>query len=119
MADSTTFLQPVYVYQGEDSRLNITMDPVIDITGFNFVFTIRTGKGEGTLLLQLTTTGGGVSLSDPTNGVLSVNLTSAQMDALEIGQYFYDVWRTDIGNTYIIVEPSKFKVYAPVYFVSE
>ncbi len=76
------------IYKGEDVRIDFTMDPVEDITGWTLEFNV---KGAPAL-----TDIAGVVDSGP-NGTFHFDLTDDLSDSLPPGRYVYDVWRTDAG----------------------
>src|SRR6185436_922519 len=80
----------------EAPTLTITMSANGSIAGQVFQLNIR--DEEGNVVLQVTPatiTGNG---SSTTPGVFTFTLTSAQTGAMTVGDYRYDVWRTDSGS---------------------
>lgn len=64
------------------------------IAGQNFAFTARDAVGD--ILFQLTTATGGITITDPVNGVLTIAATAANT-TLPPQQGEWDLWRTDAG----------------------
>lgn len=91
------------IHRGEDLNVQITMSPVIDITGWAITFTMRKQIGYLPIAVQKTV-GFGVTLTDPTNGIFVVHLDSADTKNLDLGNYFYDIEHTDPGARRVIVE---------------
>jgi hypothetical protein len=85
-------------YKGEDYVLAGThkvssSGAVQDITGWTIKLTLRRQPSStGTPLLQVTGT-----VVSGTAGAYTVPLTSAQLDALDPGDYAADLWRTNSG----------------------
>lgn len=79
--------------------VTITTDGVttIDVTGYYFVMTADPSNAptnSDNNLFQLTSPSGGITLSDPTNGVITVTLTTGAADQTP-GSYYYDLQMTD------------------------
>jgi hypothetical protein len=97
--------QDVVVYRGEAVTLNFTMDPVVDITGWTFLFSVaalsaRERQFSATRLIAVPATkvisqAGAILVAAA--GTFSVALTALQTD-LATGLYEYDVWRTNAGS---------------------
>ena len=88
---------PIEIYQGEDVTLDFTMNPVIDITGWTLLLTVKGGF-----------TAGGSVVSGPL-GTFTVALTDDNTDSLIPRKYLYDVWRTDSGSERVLAR-GEFKV---------
>lgn len=87
-------------YRGEDVLVypwTIT-DPAsglaLDITGWSISFTLKQTYSGGALITK--TVGSGITLTNPTAGVLSVSLLAADTNQTA-GRYFYALARTDSG----------------------
>lgn len=97
--------EQVTIYSGEDVEIPFLI-PDQDITGWAMACYIR-HPHTNTLLLTLTTTGGGIELTDPAaagGGTGNVLLTSAQTQALDAWLcYEADLWRTDPGSNHLYV----------------
>lgn len=85
MASSDT----ITMYRGEDVRLNFTMTPTEDITGWTILFTMRGGG----IIISVA----GVVVNGP-DGTISIDLEDTDTDDLAPGRYDYDVWRVDDGS---------------------
>jgi hypothetical protein len=81
------------IYKNEAIKFVWTMDPVEDISGWTFIFTIRRYAHTGAVLLQKS----GVIEAPASNGAFSVSLTSAETIALGVGDVAYDIQRTNVG----------------------
>lgn len=71
--------------------MTITMDPVVNISGWTLVFSLRVIGAA--VLLQVSG-----AVTDAAGGVFTVSLTKAQTAALSRGTYDFDIWRTDSGS---------------------
>lgn len=67
---------------------------------FECMFKKRDGRSNCLTL----TIGSGITLSDPTNGQLTISLTAAQTKEFGAGNSRVMLWRTDSGNRKIIGE---------------
>lgn len=80
----------ITIYQGNDVDLPITVrDPAgvaQDITGFSATFIIARHVDD-TPAVSKATGGGGIALTDPANGVLTVSLSDTDTDLR--GDYYY------------------------------
>lgn len=81
------------VYRGEDVTIPFTYSPTTDITNFTHTFTLARDRNISTKLLSKTCT-----TTDAAAGSFSAALTAAELEAIEPGIYFWDVWRVDSGN---------------------
>lgn len=82
------------VYKGEDLMFDWIMDPVEDINGWTMKFTVRHyAHVVGTPLLQIDVT----VVPPSSNGQLRVIIPSASCLTLGVGDFDYDVQRTDVG----------------------
>lgn len=86
-------VQTVRVYRGEDAELNFTMDPVVDITGWDIEFTLARRANAATKILE----GVAAEVLSGAAGTFRVVLSAAQLD-LPPGGYFFDTWRADLGS---------------------
>ena len=116
---------PISHYFGES--LNIPYLPkktVVNIGGWKIQLTIRSLYApKGSIVFQGDTTGvqvsGGSSgtgpvvfITDAVNSIFNVQLTTAQTQVLtligdptkpsSLGNYVYDIWRTDSGNEFLM-----------------
>lgn len=83
-------------YVGEAYAPTFTMAPVEDITGWAIVFTLRKIIGDPVLLSIAAV------IVTATAGKFRVTITAAQTDSLALGDYAYDVQRTDTGNETVL-----------------
>lgn len=83
-------------YRGEDTLITVTMTPITDITGWSLQFTARVTLDI--LPIAITkTTGHGITLTNPTGGVFTIFLLSADTNTLDPGNYYFDIQRVDSG----------------------
>lgn len=80
------------MFRGEDVTLTFTMSPVVNITGWAITWKMAERPGDTVLLTKTAT------LSDPTNGVFTVSLASADTAEMDAGLYWFDARRTDSGS---------------------
>lgn len=90
--DTMAKIQNVECYKGEDILINDQMDPVVDVTGWTIVFTLKASQTAGAALI----TQPAVIDSGPA-GTFHVSLSQAQT-LLPAGTYYYDIQRTDAGQ---------------------
>lgn len=85
----TTDLQ---IYRGESRSLFFVVSPVTDITDWTLEFNLSRSKNSTTQVLTKSCT-----ILDAPSGTFRCDLTSDETEALLVGNYFWDVWRTDAG----------------------
>jgi hypothetical protein len=79
--------------------LNVTLSPVVDITGWALTFTIKLDPGDAGTVLVTKTVGSGITITDGPNGKADVVIAEADGEKLLADhEYDYDLWRTDSGN---------------------
>jgi len=71
----------------------MTTFPVTDLTGYTADLQVRAAPGSPTVLIELSTTNGGITL-DPTTGTVTLNVSAAQTAALAWSQGVYDLLLT-------------------------
>lgn len=81
------------IYRGQRKSFTLTMDPVVNITGWTIVMRFATRRRNKQAFLQLSMT-----VTDGPNGVATATLTAAQTMAMNEGPIYCDVWRTDTSN---------------------
>ena len=101
MAEPTE--QTIYYFCGSGRNIQLTATSNTSISGWTLVFAVRakrtpTVATEGTLLFSCSTTGGDISITDPTNGVFLVDVAKADTLSSTPGTYRWDAWRTDSGS---------------------
>jgi hypothetical protein len=84
----------IEVYRGEDSNLNFTMSPVVDITGWTIEFCMHGSSGT-----MISKPG---SIVDGPAGKFMASLTSSDTQLLPPGSYAYNAWRTDTGSRRVL-----------------
>lgn len=107
-----SIVQNISVYRGEDIVLEHLMQPVVDITGWALIFTVRKELDELPIVIQKTTGGGGIVIVDGPAGRDDITLLSADTAELDVGDYLFDIQRDDVGahrelttGTFTIVHP--------------
>jgi len=102
MAGNTAVVVNIAMFQGEDRIISDTIyapnGNVQNISGWNVAFSMFALSDPSTVFVSKTVAGGGINLSDPTNGVLQVLIARADTISVFTGQYEYSVVRTDPGN---------------------
>lgn len=90
--------------RGDTDSFTVTVQDAagnaIDITGFSFLLTVDPSEAPEDAvnnLFQLSSPAGGIALSDPVNGEITVTLTAVQADQTP-QVYFYDLQMTDTGG---------------------
>lgn len=81
------------VFRKNRVRLDFTMDPVLDVTGWTLVFNVSTARDRAQKLID----DKAMSVTSGPDGTFSVTLTAAETD-LAAGQYFWDVTRVDMAE---------------------
>lgn len=94
--------QTITVFYGEDIAVDDTIYDVNgcteDISGWAIAFAVtETDDPSDGVLISKTTASGGVTLSNPTVGILTITLDSDDTSLLDPGRYFFTVARTDNG----------------------
>tara|TARA_Y100000310_G_C20100381_1_gene542440 strand:- start:63 stop:410 length:348 start_codon:yes stop_codon:yes gene_type:complete len=86
--------------QGDDKKINVTIKDengdVIDITSFTATYKIATALVDGTVKVTKTV-GSGITLTDPTSGVLQIVLVPADTSML-MGQHYHELELVDTGS---------------------
>jgi hypothetical protein len=102
---ATTYNFPDHIkgdtYDG--TQFTITVNSVaLDLTGASIKMALKLEKDQATADLELTTTDGGITISNPpTSGIFSV---AKQIIDVAVGKYFYDIQITlqdETVKTYI------------------
>jgi hypothetical protein len=70
----------IRIYEGATFRKQFqwktgTPSVAVDITGYTGEMQIRSSKTSDTALITLTTTGEGIEITDPENGIFTINIT--------------------------------------------
>ncbi len=99
MATEVNLLTQKGLVRGADVTLNVTLDPVANITGWALTFTLKHDPGDRETGLITKTVGSGITITDGPNGQFDVTLDEADSEGLQVDkEYDYDIWRTDSGN---------------------
>lgn len=91
------------VFSGTNITLQFTMTPATSVAGWGVALTFRQTVSSNAIIKQYTTGGGGITITDSTNGVWSVQMSRA--DTLLFGTsgtYAYDFKRTDVGSEAVL-----------------
>jgi hypothetical protein len=83
-------------FQGEDLTLYFTLTPLTDVTGWTIVSTLKDKLG-GTVQFNPA-----ITITDAGRGKFQAVWTRAQTGALAVGDYVWDVRRTDAGNNTVL-----------------
>lgn len=81
----------ITVYDGPESD---TTREVVDITGYSLEFILY----DGNTPIITKTTGAGIAITIPIEGVAIVTIEDTDTDAIAGGDYGFELWRTDAGN---------------------
>ncbi len=73
-----------------------------NITSWALSFTMVPFVSGTASITKTTAAGGGITLTDPTNGVCSVAILDTDTDALSAGTYYYQLKRTDEGSETVL-----------------
>jgi len=92
----------ISMFRGEDKVLQVTLDPVVNITGWALTFTLRLTTGEATALIEKTV-GAGIVITGGATGVFQVTLADTDTIGFQPGKYVFDCKRTDAGSETILV----------------
>lgn len=96
------------VDQNVDLALVVDSGLPVDITGSVIVETVRNGAGE--VVLQKTSTGGQITLTDPVNGRYRIHFDAHDVDTLPDGTYIHDVVVTQLSGVKTAAVPPSFFV---------
>lgn len=107
--------QNLKIYAGQSVLLVVTMDPPVDpsIAGWSIRFRLRPSIGSNVVTLSKTVGSGITITGDQTFEVL---LTSAETLAITVGNYAYDIWRTDSGYEGPLIPNSVFQLVKSVNY---
>ena len=89
-------------YAGEDVAVAVTMNPVVDITGWALKFTMRAQLNILPILVTKTTGGGGIVITSGPSGTFQVNILKDDTASALPGQYLFDIQRTDSGFAQVL-----------------
>lgn len=101
-------------YKGEDVTLNVSPSSTVtskDVTGWSISFQLKKLNSDSALLLGPIA----ATITNGPQGLFTVTITSAQLQSLAAGLYYYDVWRTDVSSNTALVE-GRFSVLPSVRF---
>ena len=95
------------LFRGEDKVLQYTIvdsaDVAVNITGWTFTWIMRAGASyAGTALLELTSAGGACAITNAAGGIMTVTITDTQLDPIQPGTYYYELWRNNAGNETVL-----------------
>lgn len=97
-------------FAGEDKEIQFTIrdenDATIDVTGWSFEYEFVL-KNTSTPAFTKTSPGG-ISLEDPTNGVVVVVIDAADTASLEEGNHDHILKRTDSGDVAVLAHGKAF-----------
>ena len=102
MAEKRNITADDEFFRGEDKILTVTLDPVVNISGWTLAFTMRLTAGSAEALIEKTTTSG-ITITDGTHGIFQVTLDDLETAGLQPGKYAYDCKRMDAGAEAILV----------------
>lgn len=88
-------------FKGEDVTVTVTMVPVISISGWSLVFSVKNLYDDTAPVLQKTSLAGEISITDPTNGVFVLLLPAAT--ALTPRSYYFEFARVNSGSETVLV----------------
>ncbi len=86
---------------GEDYASTLSMTPAKDITGWTVEFRATGMKGQNTIVKD-NATRGGVTITTPTTGVLTLNLSRADTVGTVPDVYQWSVRRIDSGYNTVL-----------------
>ena len=109
------FGRDFHVTAGDDRIFTLTVkdqnNDIVDITGDTIIFTVKkyTYLEDTDAVIQLTTTGGGIVITDGTNGIAQLTLTPTETDPdvntdLELTTYYYDIQVTHNNRKYTVIK---------------
>ena len=87
---------PITIYRGDDVVLAFTMSPVVSISGWTIVFTLKSQLAPGATVLSQA-----AAIVSAPAGTFTVTLSKAQL-TLAPGAYVHDVHRTDSGSSTVL-----------------
>jgi hypothetical protein len=94
-------------FVSEDKLLTFTVrnsaGAVVNITGWTLEYVLRLAPSHPTKKLTKTT-GTGITITDAVNGVLQVDVDSADTDHLRAGTYWHGLARTNAGAYDIVLD---------------
>lgn len=83
------------LYRGTDYLINCTVSPVVNISGWTIVFTLKSQQGGAVVITQAAT------IVSASAGTFSVTLSHAQL-LIAPGTYSHDIHRTDTGSVNVL-----------------
>lgn len=99
--------QTLRFIRAQDLTIRAALAPPRDLTGWSVSFTVRDALGGSAVLTK--TVGGGITLTDPGQGVLTITLAKADTSGLTVSSalaagkgYVWDVKRTDAGSNLVL-----------------
>lgn len=89
-------------YKGEDIVVNVSIIPVVNITGWSLKFTMRKTLDILPILITKTTGGGGITITNGPGGIFTITINDADTSSADVGQYLFDIQRTDAGGAQVL-----------------
>lgn len=80
------------VYRGQDLTIEFTGTVAEDITGWTLLFSVSTMPGTSPVFSEACV------ITDAAAGEFQVQLSAANTESINIGRYYWDIWRTDNGS---------------------
>lgn len=84
--------------QGDTKLIKLNFGVGVDITGYKAWFTLRVLETDATPTAQAISTAGGNALDDILDGIMYVEMTSAQTKVIPVGKYLWDVQSSIPGS---------------------
>lgn len=91
----------ITMFRSDDVTLRFNAVLPTGITGWTVYFQVRDNLG-GTLRISKSTGGNGVTLADTGKGIIEVTLAEADTTSLSVGNYVWDLKRTDAGSNAVL-----------------
>lgn len=87
------------LFRGADLKLQATMNPVVNISGWALTFTVKEDADDDLSAVLTKTVGTGITITDGAGGKFEIVLTEADTETLKADKtYDWDIWRTDSGS---------------------
>lgn len=91
--------QTITIRRGEDAVIPFAPAEATPITGWSLAFNVSTTPGAAVATGFPLTVGSGITVTSAADGTFTVVIPKSVTKLLTSGgQYFWDVWRTDLGS---------------------
>jgi len=112
MSVESNFTKSDQWFRGEDKTLQFTITSdgttAVDISGWSLQFILCNLDGTTVFTKDNVVSGGGINITNPTNGVLEVDIDDVDTDPLLVEKFKYELRRSDTGLEAVLAHGTAF-----------